>query len=691
MTQRKHLPLFLMLALLLASGGLRAQAPPIQWQRCLGGTDWDQGLCIIQTRDSNFVITGYAGSSDGDCTSSRGGGDAFVAKLDISGNLIWKECLGGSSNDIFYSIVETSDGGFICTGITQSPNDGDVQGDHGEGPNNTIDFSGDVWVVKLDSSGKIEWQKCYGGYSQDFGQSIIQTSDGGYMIAATTSSSTGDVIGNHMQNSQPNYQTSWDIWMLKLDARGNVSWQKCLGGKGDDRATSVIQTSDGYVISGYTNSTDGDVLGYHSNVVNSSYDIWMLKLDFTGLIMWSHCYGGSGEEISYDLIQTSDKGFAIAGTTNSSDGDVRSFHYPGDKNPDAWILRLDSSGNMVWNKCFGGSGFDEATSIVQTSDGGFVFTGITNSTDGDLASLSLHGGFDVWVVKTSSLGSIEWQEALGGSQNDAANKIIRTSDDGYALTGWTLSNDGNVSGNHKDSAEDIWVVKLKCPMGIRSARLFSSRIINDSLNTTIHLPIYLHHSGTMGDVDMIMHYPSNGSLKYQNGITYNYKSIDVVGSQWAGRAELHFAGADLNSTPDSLIGFVNFVWSPYEFDCDYIDFDSIGTSEALCSGKPLSFQGIIGSYKTCGASSVADNNSNTQFDFSISQNPAEKNIEVTLTVSLFPIRFELFDVLGIMKRGGMAGTTSMKIDVSDLPSGNYYLRINAGNGVPLTKEVIIIK
>ena len=230
--------------------------------------------------------------------------------------------------------------------------------------------------------------------------------------------------------------------------------------------------------------------------------------------------------------------------------------------------------------------------------------------------------------------------------------------------------------------------------GASSFHFSSSRIINDSLNIIIHLPIYSHQSATMNDVDMIMHYPSTGSLKYLNGFTYNGKSIDVAGSQWSGRAELHFAAADLNAAPDSLIGYANFLWTPYEYECDEIIFDSIDThsSEAPCSSSAtaLPFKGIIGSYKTCGASAVAEIQT-TIADFSIHPNPATNNIEIAVTRNIGKLRYELFDALGASRKNGSTSEASFQIDVSELAAGNYYLRISGAGGMPVTKRVVVVK
>jgi hypothetical protein len=169
----------------------------IEWQKCLGGTNWDVAYTIQQTSDGRFIVAGYTESNDGDVSGNHGNSDYWVVKLDSSGDILWQKCLGGTSWDFANSIQQTSDGGFIVAGYTES-NDGDVSGNHG---------GSDAWVVKLNSSGDIEWQKCLGGTGDEYVNSIKQTSDGGFIVAGCTKSNDGDVLGNHGND---------DSWVVKL-------------------------------------------------------------------------------------------------------------------------------------------------------------------------------------------------------------------------------------------------------------------------------------------------------------------------------------------------------------------------------------------------------------------------------------------------------------------------------------------
>ncbi|MDR3273636.1 MAG: T9SS C-terminal target domain-containing protein [Flavobacteriaceae bacterium] len=424
--------LFSLIAFSLAGiAAAQTQAPAIEWQKCLGGSGNDYASSIQQTSDGGYIVAGSTYSNDGNVSGNHGNSDGWVVKLNPSGEIDWQKCLGGSSYDSVSSILQTSDGGYIVAGYTLS-NDGDVSGNHGNG--------GDGWVVKLDASGNLLWKKCLGGSDLDGFYEIQQTSDGGYIVAGSTKSNDGNVSGNHGNS---------DGWVVRLDASGNLLWQKCLGGSGEDSVSSIQQTSDGgYIVAGHTESNDGDVSGNHGGG-----DGWVVKLDASGNLLWQKCLGGSYEDYA-SICQTSDGGYIVAGSTYSNDGDVSGNH--GGK--DGWVVKLNPSGEIDWQKCLGGSSRDDASSIQQTSDGGYIVAGYTHSNDGDV--LGNHRNTDGWIVKLDASGNLLWQKCLGGSSEDSASSIQQTSDGGYIVAGSTKSNDGDVSGNHGDYYYDAWVVKI---------------------------------------------------------------------------------------------------------------------------------------------------------------------------------------------------------------------------------------
>jgi len=239
-----------------------------------------------------------------------------------------------------------------------------------------------------------------------------------------------------------------DGWIVKMDTIGNIQWQKALGGILTDWFESIQQTTDGgYIAAGTSTSNDGDVPGN-----NGATDYWIVKLNSAGDTLWTKTYGGSGEDRSYDMIQTADGGYILAGVTNSNDGDVSGNNGM----LDYWIVKLDTMGDIQWQKTLGGTSNDYAYSIRQAIDGEYIVVGILEYSDGDK---------DFWLVKLNSLGDTVWTKTLGGTSWDVPKSIQQTTDGGYIVAGGTDSNDGDVTGNN--GGNDYWIVKLSAPTAIK--------------------------------------------------------------------------------------------------------------------------------------------------------------------------------------------------------------------------------
>ncbi|MBM7560374.1 Ig-like domain-containing protein [Marinitoga litoralis] len=229
-------------------------------------------------------------------------------------------------------------------------------------------------------------------------------------------------------------------------------WQKTFGGSDLDSAHSIEQTTDGgFIVAGYTKSNDGDVTGNHGLY---SYDYWIIKLDENGNLEWQKTFGGSDSDSAHSIEQTTDGGFIVAGYTKSNDGDVTGNH----GGADYWIIKLDSNGNLEWQKTFGGSNWDYAQSIEQTTDGGFIVAGYTWSNDGDVTGNHGLYSYDYWIIKLDENGNLEWQKTFGGSDSDSAHSIEQTTDGGFIVAGSTRSYDGDVTGDKGDY--DYWIIKL---------------------------------------------------------------------------------------------------------------------------------------------------------------------------------------------------------------------------------------
>lgn len=451
-------------AILLAPMLIFAQ-PAIDWESSFGGAQFDATAAIHPTSDGGYISIGQARSTFGDVTGLHGQADYWVTKIDNLGALTWQKTYGGTLDDIGTSIRETSDGGFIMIGYSTSA-DGDVSNSKGEY---------DAWVVKTDNSGNIVWEVSLGGSSTEIGSDISETSDGGFIVAARSSSSDGDVTGSNGY---------FDAWIVKLTNTGAISWQKTYGGSDYDGATGIKQTADGgYFFSGFSNSADGDVSGNHGN-----FDYWCVKIDQVGNIIWEKSLGGSNEEEAYAMDVTADGEYLITGSAMSSDGDLTNNN----GYFDFWTVKLSETGNLMHQISLGGDSDDDARSIRATTDGSFIVAGRTQSSNSGNV-LGNHGSQDFWVVRVDSSFALQWQMCLGGSDADYANGMDILSDDGgeIILAGHASSADGDVS--TQLGWGDYWIVKLSEPwLGMDEVDLNTHLYpnpTNHSLNLETKAPI----------------------------------------------------------------------------------------------------------------------------------------------------------------------------------------------------------
>jgi len=344
------------------------------WFKHYGGTQEDSAWSIQQTSDGGYIVAGSTYSY------SHGSYDFAIYRLNSSGNKNWFKHYGGTAIDKANSIQQTSDGGYVVSGYTESFTNGNA------------DFA----IYRLDSNGNKLWFKHYGGTNDDFGHTVQQTSDGGYVIAGTTDSYTYGI---------------YDIAIYKLNSSGNKVWFRHYGGTSGDHGYSIQQTSDGGCI----------VAGRTYSYSHGSYDFAIYKLNSNGNKVWFKHYGGSGNDETYSIQQTSDGGYIVGGST-------KSYTY-GDF--DFAIYKLDSSGDKVWFRHYGGTGIDKGWCIQQTSGGGYIVAGHTES--------YTYGNEDFVIYKLNSNGNKVWFKHYGGTGNERAYSIKQTSEGGYIVAGATNS------------------------------------------------------------------------------------------------------------------------------------------------------------------------------------------------------------------------------------------------------------
>jgi hypothetical protein len=424
-------------------------SPNITWQNRFGGSINNYSYSSHQTTDNGFIISGRSNSniSFDKSENSKGQFDYWLIKSDAQGTKQWDKTIGAASpnfteQDIFTSIIITPDGGYLVAGYSNSP----ISGDKTLAPFNQ---SNDIWIVKINSVGTIEWQDLYGGNSNEEIYSIQNTVDGGFILGGISES---NISGNKTENSR-GFQ---DYWVIKINNLGFIEWQKTIGGDGNDILSKIIQTNDGgYLLGGNSNS---NISGEKTESSYGNNDYWIVKLDSNGNISWNKTYGGDNFESLYDINQNSNNDFYIIGNSNSDVSGSKTQNNRGLY--DYWIIKINDYGNIIWDKTFGGNNDDQAYSGIICNDGNLLICGSSNSIISGDKTVENKGNYDLWLLKISSNGDNIWQKSIGGNLDEGANSITQTNDGGYFLSGSTSS---PISGDiliAPKGAIDYWIIKL---------------------------------------------------------------------------------------------------------------------------------------------------------------------------------------------------------------------------------------
>jgi hypothetical protein len=347
-----------------------SQPPEIEWSRTYGDNGIDQANCVCAASDGGYIFTGYTKSFGADSN------DVYLVKTDNQGNQDWFRLYGGSGYDDARSIQQTADGGYILAGRSTS---------FGLGDN-------DIYAVKTDSNGDTLWSRTYGGTDTDIAESVVQTNDEGYAIAGYTRNQTSNL---------------WQMYLMKTNIIGDTLWIRSYEAPGNRAAYSVDQTiGGGYIICGWNPFGSG-----------SESDIYLIRTDVLGNVLWTTSYGGDGEEAAFDVHQTMDGGFIIAGWTDSFGAGYGDFY----------LVKTDSVGDTLWTNTYGGTDGEGAYSVKETSDGGYVLAGVTYS-------FGAQNG-DMYLVRTNPQGDTLWTLSYGGPDAEYGYSIDLTSDGGYIIAG----------------------------------------------------------------------------------------------------------------------------------------------------------------------------------------------------------------------------------------------------------------
>jgi hypothetical protein len=425
------------------------QAQDILWEQSYGGKHAEFLYDALPTPDYGFLLAGSSISdSNGNKTdANKGDLDYWVWKMDEKGTPEWQKSFGGNGVDLLQSVQLTSDGGFILAGTSSS----DKSGDKKENTKGKEDF----WILKLDAKGNEIWQRTIGGSGQEKLLSIAQTRDGGYILGGTSSSNKAEPDEKGVEDKYgktADSRGSLDYWVVKLDNKGEIKWQKTMGGKYVDELKSIQQTHDkGYILGGYSNSP---ISGDKTQDNFGLNDYWIVKLDEDGKEQWQRTIGGDKDDNLFALSQTKDGGFIVGGNSNSGATNTKSK--TNENGTDFWVLKLDKTGTIEWQQIYNYGKKDILSSIVENPDGTFLIGGYAQSEAGK----DKEGINDYIALKIKATGEEIWTQTVGSKGDEVLRKLFETRDGGYILAG---TSKGQVSGDKQSAngGSDFWVVKLK--------------------------------------------------------------------------------------------------------------------------------------------------------------------------------------------------------------------------------------
>lgn len=442
---------FLLLLLLALNLPVRAQYTFQKiWDKRYGGTSRDIFCMIKESPDSGYILTGASSSpiSGNKTQSCLGSDDCWLVKLDKQGNKLWDKRLGGTGNDISFTVA-LSDKNFVVG----APSSTNMNGDKSEPSRGGFDF----WLIKIDSAGNKLWDKTYGGSLDDGGGSLIKTSDGGFLFGGVSES---DSSYEKSENNRDITHFTGDFWVIKTDSAGNKLWDKTLGGNEHESLKAMAETKDGnYILGGISGSNiSGDKS--ENTFSNNYYDYWVVKIDSQGNKLWDKTYGTTNDDILEEIIPLTDGRVVLAGRANggiSGNKSIVKGQYG------CWMVFIDSLGNIVEEWGYDGGGMN---SIVTTNDGGYLIgcragngpLPLTDKTESNL------GVIQSWLLKIDSTGQKQWDKTIFTNGTEGDTYALQTSDGCYVVATSSYSGIGGykteANWDNTGNTTDYWVIKF---------------------------------------------------------------------------------------------------------------------------------------------------------------------------------------------------------------------------------------
>ncbi|HEX2533656.1 MAG TPA: hypothetical protein VHK69_07970 [Chitinophagaceae bacterium] len=447
-----------------------SQAPPVRvWDKVMGGAEGDYATMILPGANGSYLLAGTIGvrtTNPATPNFSIINPKIYLVKMDAAGNELWTRTFGGSEAEYPGGVIATTDGGYLVYASSYSPVSG----------NKTAPLKGgyDFWLIKLDASGNKQWDKSYGGNSDDQALTAIATEDGGYLVGGT---SRTDANGDKSGASRGSY----DYWILKLDASGNKQWDKTYGGNFEDRLVSIQKPQNGgYLLVGHSNAW---VSGTKTLAGNGDHDYWLVRIDAAGNKLWEKTLGGTGRDWLTSAIPTDEGGYLLGGWSESPASGEKTGASRGGR--DYWVVKTDSLGNREWDVTAGGSSNEELYDLLPVA-GGYLLGGWSASGISGEKTAARKGLEDYWLVQLGSSGAIQWNKTFGGNDEDELQDMATTPDGGLLLFGnsWSsVSGDKSVPGI--SGSMDWWLVKAGPSYSIQTGSLVSATICAGS---TVQVP-----------------------------------------------------------------------------------------------------------------------------------------------------------------------------------------------------------